>query len=545
MGWGNYVVIQHPNGLQTLYAHLKSVSVSENAQVFQGQEIGISGNSGKSDGPHLHFGVCRQDTGVCNTRNAAWVDPYAESLWVNSKPLSPRDKSLVRVQDRPEVFWIQNGKRYHVLGTDKVSIDIIKAMSSLPGWGWNKVQIASAESLNQFKYAGEFIALDQRSNGILVRQQGTKPVYVIEGGRPIHVRDESDFAARGFNWNDVIEVTTNIMQLLGLAEVNWQQVLPEVAQRYNHDPKLIQAIIQVESNGDPKAVSPVGARGLMQITKGTWEDTVRRLQKNWNWDEAFDPVKNMEIGCAYLDWLRKYLEKNRNKWRVPWPEIGLAAYNAGPGSVESYNFDIPPFKETQNYVKKIMEKYRDGGTSDAILLPESKTIEQAIASLVPNDPPDVANPEVVIGDVEMTKALGFYEKQQPVPNTDGKIIDDATMLRLQDLWISRRPVSSSANLTMSETRLRREWGLLARQLDRRSIEFIVLGFGVESLRVEIFNLQGQRVFAEEAPSNRLTFRGQDSRGQRLANGVYLYVVTVRNHDGTIKRSDVRKLVLQR
>jgi murein DD-endopeptidase MepM/ murein hydrolase activator NlpD/soluble lytic murein transglycosylase-like protein len=549
-GWGNYVVIQHTNSLQTLYAHLKNISVSEGTEVSQGQKIGISGNSGNSNGPHLHFGVCRQSTGICNTRNAAWVDPYAEGLWANSKLIKPRDKSLVRVKDKSEVFWIQNGKRYHVLGTDRVKIDILDAMKSLSGWGWDKVQIVSAEVLNQFALAGKFIALDQSSDGILIRQQGTKQVYVIEGGRPFHVRDESEFAARGFDWNDVIIVSADIMQLLNISPASvadWQQVLPEVAQRYGHDPKLIQAIIQVESKGNSKAESYRGARGLMQIMKETWEDTTRKLAKNWGWDEAFDPVKNIEVGCAYLNWLRNYLEKNRNKWRVPWPEIGLAAYNAGPGSVEKYNFDIPPFAETQKYVKLVMEKY-NGSTADGIISPDqkTKTIEQAIASLVPNDPPDVAQPDAVIGDVEMTKALGYYEKQQPVPNTDGEIIDDATMLRLQDLWLSRRPVSSSSlRLITSETSLRREWGLLTRQLDRHSLEFIVLGFDVRSIRVEIFNLQGQRVFAEEAPNNRLTFRGQDSQGQRLANGVYLYVVTVRSHDGTIQRSSVRKLILQR
>jgi PKD repeat protein len=177
--------------------------------------------------------------------------------------------------------------------------------------------------------------------------------------------------------------------------------------------------------------------------------------------------------------------------------------------------------------------------------PTTKTIEQAIASLVPNDPPDVSNPDVIVGDVEMTRALGYYEKQEPVPNTGGKIIDDVTMLRLQDLWLSRRSVSSSSSLITSETSPRRKWGLLTRLLARHTVEFVALGFDVRSIRVEIFNLQGQRVFAEEAPNNRLTFRGQDSQGQRLANGVYLYVVTVRSHDGTIQRSSVRKLILQR
>jgi PKD repeat protein len=188
------------------------------------------------------------------------------------------------------------------------------------------------------------------------------------------------------------------------------------------------------------------------------------------------------------------------------------------------------------------------GTGDVVGIspqPTTQTIEQAIASLVPNDPPDVANPDVIVGDVEMTRALGYYEKQEPVPNTGGKIIDDVTMLRLQDLWLSRRSVSSSSSLITSETSPRRKWGLLTRLLARHTVEFVALGFDVRSIRVEIFNLQGQRVFAEEAPNNRLTFRGQDSQGQRLANGVYLYVVTVRSHDGTIQRSSVRKLILQR
>jgi murein DD-endopeptidase MepM/ murein hydrolase activator NlpD len=56
-GYGNYVVISHPNGTQTLYAHLNSVATYEGAQVEQGQLIGYSGSTGKSTGPHLHFEV--------------------------------------------------------------------------------------------------------------------------------------------------------------------------------------------------------------------------------------------------------------------------------------------------------------------------------------------------------------------------------------------------------------------------------------------------------------------------------------------------------
>jgi Soluble lytic murein transglycosylase and related regulatory proteins (some contain LysM/invasin domains) len=100
---------------------------------------------------------------------------------------------------------------------------------------------------------------------------------------------------------------------------------------------LVIAIIQAESNYDAVAVSPKNAQGLMQLIP----ETARRFRvKN-----AFDPVQNVRGGIAYLRWLLAYFEG----------EISLvaAAYNAGEKSVERYG-GIPPFAETQAYVRRIV-----------------------------------------------------------------------------------------------------------------------------------------------------------------------------------------------
>ncbi|RQD64533.1 MAG: lytic transglycosylase domain-containing protein [Desulfonatronovibrio sp. MSAO_Bac4] len=108
---------------------------------------------------------------------------------------------------------------------------------------------------------------------------------------------------------------------------------------YSIDPVLIQAMIQVESNFNPVAVSHAGAEGLMQIMPET--------QKDLGLTTPFDPRDNIEAGTRYFRYLID---------RFGDVSLALAAYNAGPGRVERYN-GIPPFRETQNYVRKVLEIY--------------------------------------------------------------------------------------------------------------------------------------------------------------------------------------------
>ena len=108
---------------------------------------------------------------------------------------------------------------------------------------------------------------------------------------------------------------------------------------YGIDPHLILAVIEVESGFNHQAVSRAGAQGLMQIMPATQQDLGLAT--------PFDPQKNIEAGIRYLKMLME---------RFPDITLALAAYNAGPANVERYN-GIPPFRETQDYVRKVLSNY--------------------------------------------------------------------------------------------------------------------------------------------------------------------------------------------
>jgi soluble lytic murein transglycosylase-like protein len=100
---------------------------------------------------------------------------------------------------------------------------------------------------------------------------------------------------------------------------------------------LVRAVVQVESAFNPRAKSPKGALGLMQLMPAT-----ARL---YSVMDAFNPAENIRGGVAYL---RSLLDRYQNN-----EELALAAYNAGPGAVDKYSQQVPPYRETKNYVKQI------------------------------------------------------------------------------------------------------------------------------------------------------------------------------------------------
>ena len=121
----------------------------------------------------------------------------------------------------------------------------------------------------------------------------------------------------------------------------YSREIARIARQNRLDPNLIHAVISAESGFNPRAVSPAGAMGLMQLMPAT--------AKRFNVSNPFNPVDNMRGGAKYLRWLLNHFKNNTR--------LALAGYNAGENAVKRYGNKIPPYKETQTYVKRVMQFY--------------------------------------------------------------------------------------------------------------------------------------------------------------------------------------------
>lgn len=226
---------------------------------------------------------------------------------------------------------------------------------------WVKLTMQVQPTLTAFFHSNRSLLLSLISSMAVLTtvsaQAGNLYVYKNKNGDTLltNVRDDKSFG----EYNTKVKVTyypdTNVHSYR-----NWggseSAVLPSYSKNKNlydgiiahaantHklDSGLIKAVMHTESGFNPNARSPVGAQGLMQLMPAT----ARRFSVS----NAYDPAQNVLGAAKYLSFLLKRFNYNT--------ELALAAYNAGEGNVDKYR-GIPPFRETQDYVRRVMSRYKN------------------------------------------------------------------------------------------------------------------------------------------------------------------------------------------
>jgi soluble lytic murein transglycosylase-like protein len=141
----------------------------------------------------------------------------------------------------------------------------------------------------------------------------------------------------------------------------YDELIRKSSARYGVDPNLVMAVMRQESGFNPRAMSYKGATGLMQLMPAT--------ARRFGVENIYDPAQNIDAGTRYLRFLLDTFNGD--------VDLALAGYNAGENAVVRYGHQVPPYRETQNYVRSISAKYGKGKN------PRAKTV---IASTEPIAP---------------------------------------------------------------------------------------------------------------------------------------------------------------
>lgn len=160
-------------------------------------------------------------------------------------------------------------------------------------------------------------------------------------------------------------------------KISWEHGIP---------PKLVQAIIQVESQGNLKATSRKGALGLMQL--------MPEVLEAYQVADPFDPVANLRAGVKHLDYLLLEFSGNLS--------LALAAYNAGPSTVRKYR-GIPPYPETRKFLRNVLREYRSGGNEEALLLQTLRVKKMESIEKIPGKISPIGNPKDLTAFLQKTR----------------------------------------------------------------------------------------------------------------------------------------------
>jgi hypothetical protein len=255
--------------------------------------------------------------------------------------------------ETPQGVWYRQGSLSHLLPKSKVK-KIERTALPEPA----AAPVKSTNDDDHFEVTTETVAEAAPKNGTY-----DQPVWIyLKGGARVEADSATESPAGAWYTRggmsifidrsriDRIELESpEMIAQNGKKERGWSTGRPGLdrlirvnGSRYNVDPYLIFLVMEQESHFNPRAVSPKGARGLMQLMPGTAARFgVRR---------PHDPAQNISGGTRYL---RELLNRFNNR-----VDLVLASYNAGEGAVAKFGNRVPPYRETRNYVRKISYRYK-------------------------------------------------------------------------------------------------------------------------------------------------------------------------------------------
>ena len=227
---------------------------------------------------------------------------------------------------------------FHIDELDNIASSLNKDAPEWVALDWNQIQ---NQTVAQNRY--------KKSNRRRVHVASTRSTFrsrnssYQKSSKPVSIASRGSQSNRKFKYVSKPRLSTLIRSSkVRKRYKRYNKMIRVVAKSVGIEPEFLHAIVRAESNYNPKARSYVGAAGFTQLMPGT--------AREMGVKNRYNPVANLYGGARYLRYLLKFFKQNR--------KLAVAGYNAGPFAVKRHGYKVPPYKETRNYVKKVLSYYK-------------------------------------------------------------------------------------------------------------------------------------------------------------------------------------------